>query len=330
MAESVGSCCAAGRAGMEAGAARGADGIGVADGADGIGAAERDLSFAAPAEEVRARAERAVLIEAGSFRMGTEDADRNRADGESPVRSVDVSAFRIDPACVTNAEFAAFVAETGYVTEAEEFGWSFVFGALLEREVRRASPKPPGTPWWRAVDGARWDAPEGPGSTVTDRGDHPVVHVSLRDAEAFAGWCGMRLPREAEWEKAARGGLDQARYAWGDELTPGGEHRCNIWQGAFPVRNTLEDGFLGTAPVRSFPPNGFGLFEVAGNVWEWCSDRWTTGQAQSLDGDVRVMRGGSYLCHDSYCNRYRVAARSSTAAEDASGNKGFRLAVDAA
>ena len=330
MAESVGSCCAAGRAGMEAGAARGADGIGVADGADGIGAAERALSFAAPAEEVRARAERAVLIEAGSFRMGTEDPDRNRADGESPVRSVDVPAFRIDPACVTNAEFAAFVAETGYVTEAEEFGWSFVFGALLEREVRRASPKPPGTPWWRAVDGARWDAPEGPGSTVTDRGDHPVVHVSLRDAEAFAGWCGMRLPREAEWEKAARGGLDQARYAWGDELTPGGEHRCNIWQGAFPVRNTLEDGFLGTAPVRSFPPNGFGLYEVAGNVWEWCSDRWTTGQAQSLDGDVRVMRGGSYLCHDSYCNRYRVAARSSTAAEDASGNKGFRLAVDAA
>lgn len=330
MAESVGSCCAAGRAGMEAGAARGADGIGVADGADGTGAAERDLSFAAPAEEVRARAERAVLIEAGSFRMGTEDPDRNRADGESPVRSVDVPAFRIDPACVTNAEFAAFVAETGYVTEAEEFGWSFVFGALLEREVRRASPKPPGTPWWRAVDGARWDAPEGPGSTVTDRGDHPVVHVSLRDAEAFASWCGMRLPREAEWEKAARGGLDQARYAWGDELTPGGEHRCNIWQGAFPVRNTLEDGFLGTAPVRSFPPNGFGLYEVAGNVWEWCSDRWTTGQAQSLDGDVRVMRGGSYLCHDSYCNRYRVAARSSTAAEDASGNKGFRLAVDAA
>ena len=330
MAESVGSCCAAGRAGREAGAARGADGIGVVDGADGIGAAERDLSFAAPAEEVRARAERAVLIEAGSFRMGTEDPDRNRADGESPVRSVDVPAFRIDPACVTNAEFAAFVAETGYVTEAEEFGWSFVFGALLEREVRRASPKPPGTPWWRAVDGARWDAPEGPGSTVSERGDHPVVHVSLRDTEAFAGWCGMRLPREAEWEKAARGGLDQARYAWGDELTPGGEHRCNIWQGAFPVRNTLEDGFLGTAPVRSFPPNGFGLFEVAGNVWEWCSDRWTTGQAQSLDGDVRVMRGGSYLCHDSYCNRYRVAARSSTAAEDASGNKGFRLAVDAA
>ena len=313
-----GSCCAAWRAelGASAGPTAGAGGA-------------ADLSVAAPVEEVRARAERAVLIEAGAFRMGTEDADRHRGDGESPVRSVEVPAFGIDATCVTNAEFAAFVGETGYVTEAEEFGWSFVFGALLGKELRRASRKPPGTPWWRAVDGARWDRPEGPGSTVTERGEHPVVQVSLRDAEAFAAWCGMRLPREAEWEKAARGGLDQARYAWGDQLTPGGEHRCNIWQGGFPVRNTLEDGFLGTAPVRSFPPNGFGLYEVAGNVWEWCSDRWESGQTASLTGDVRVMRGGSYLCHDSYCNRYRVAARSSTAAEDASGNKGFRLAVDA-
>ena len=285
-------------------------------------------AWAMPAAEVRARAERTVAIAAGTFRMGSADSDRNPGDGESPVRSMDVPAFRIDPACVTNAEFAAFVAETGYVTEAEEFGWSFVFGALLDKELRRASRKPPGTPWWRAVDGARWDRPEGPGSSAADRPDHPVVHVSLRDAEAFAAWCGMRLPREAEWEKAARGGLDQARYAWGDELTPGGEHRCNIWQGAFPVRNTLEDGYLGAAPVRSFPPNGYGLYEVAGNVWEWCSDPWTTGEASSLNGDVRVMRGGSYLCHDSYCNRYRVAARSATATEDASGNKGFRLAVD--
>nr|WP_255407880.1 formylglycine-generating enzyme family protein [Brachybacterium sp. UMB0905] len=284
--------------------------------------------MAADPAAVRARAEQAVLIEAGEFRMGTADRDQNPLDGEGPVRTVDVPAFRIDPTCVTNAEFAAFVEETGYVTEAEEFGWSFVFGALLGAQLRRASPKPPGTPWWRAVQGARWDRPEGPGSDVQQRAEHPVAHVSLRDAEAFAVWCSMRLPREAEWEKAARGGLDQRRYAWGDELTPGGEHRCNIWQGAFPVRNTLEDGYLATAPVRSFPPNGFGLYEVAGNVWEWCSDRWTTGTAPSMDGDVRVMRGGSYLCHDSYCNRYRVAARSATAAEDSSGNKGFRLAVD--
>lgn len=320
MAE-TGSCCAAGRADMEPVAADGS--------AREVAADPALLAVAEPAAEVRARAERAVLIEGGAFRMGTEDADRNPGDGESPVRTVDVPVFRIDAVCVTNAEFAAFVAETGYITETEEFGWSFVFGALLDKELRRASRKPPGTPWWRAVEGARWDAPEGPGSSIVGRGDHPVVHVSLRDAEAFAAWCGMRLPREAEWEKAARGGLDQARFAWGEDLTPGGDHRCNIWQGGFPVRNTLEDGHLGTAPVRSFPPNGFGLYEVAGNVWEWCSDAWTTGQAASLTGDVRVMRGGSYLCHDSYCNRYRVAARSSTAAEDASGNKGFRLAVDA-
>lgn len=302
-----------------AGGARGAD----------ESASSAAAAVAAPIDEVRSRSERAVLIEAGPFRMGSESAECNPGDGEGPVRTVDVPAFRIDAACVTGAEFAAFVAETGYVTEAEEFGWSFVFGALLETGLRRASRKPPGTPWWRAVEGARWDAPEGPGSSLSGREDHPVVHVSLRDAEAFASWCGMRLPREAEWEKAARGGLDQARFAWGEELTVAGEHRCNIWQGAFPVRNTLEDGFLGTAPVRSYPANGFGLYEVAGNVWEWCSDAWTTGQADSLTGDVRVMRGGSYLCHDSYCNRYRVSARSSTAAEDASGNKGFRLAADA-
>src|SRR5699024_1437991 len=229
-------------------------------------------AVAAPTEEVRARAERTVLVEAGPFRMGTEDADRNPGGGESPVRTGAVPAFRIDPAGVTGAEVAAFVAETGYVTEAEEFGWSSVFGGLLGTELRRASRKPPGTPWWRAAEGARWDAPEGPGSSLGGRGDHPAVHVSLRDAEAFAAWCAVRLARVAEGGKAGRGGLDPARYVWGDELTPGGEDRCNIWQGAFPVRNALEDGHLGTAPVRSFPPNGYGLYEVAGNVWEWCSD----------------------------------------------------------
>jgi formylglycine-generating enzyme required for sulfatase activity len=280
---------------------------------------------AADADTTRSRAEHAVDVPAGTFRMGTDDPDQNPHDGEGPVRNVDVPAFRIDPTCVTTAEFAAFVWETDYVTEAEAFGWSYVFGSLLSREVRRASPKPPGTPWWRAVTGATWATPEGPGSDLSGRGDHPVVHVSLRDVCAFAEWCGMRLPTEAEWEKAARGGLDQARYAWGDELTPGGEHRCNIWQGVFPTGNTAEDGYVGTAPVRSYPANGYGLFEVAGNVWEWCNDRWDRPGAQSLDGDVRVIRGGSYLCHDSYCNRYREAARTASAAEDASGNKGFRL-----
>lgn len=287
-------------------------------------------SIAAPADEVRSRAERTVLIEAGAFRMGTEDRDRNPLDGEAPIRTVDVPAFRIDACTVTNAEFAAFVQDSGYVTEAEEaFGWSFVFAGLLTSEQRRSAAKPPGTPWWRAVMQAFWYQPEGPGSSIEERADHPVVHVSLRDAEAFAAWCGMRLPREAEWEKAARGGLDQARYAWGDELRPNGEHQCNIWQGSFPFTNTEEDGFLGTAPVRTYAPNGFGLFQMAGNVWEWCSDRWSTGAAPSMTGDVRVVRGGSYLCHDSYCNRYRVAARHASAVEDTAGNKGFRLAADA-
>ncbi|MDO5662951.1 MAG: formylglycine-generating enzyme family protein [Brachybacterium sp.] len=269
-----------------------------------------------------------MLIAASPYRRGTADPDANPLDREGPVRTVDVPAFRIDPCCVTNGEFAAFVADTGYVTEAEEFGWSYVFGGLLDREVRRSSVRPPGSPWWRGVTGARWDRPEGPGSHVADRAGHPVVHVSLRDAEAFAAWCGMRLPREDEWEKAARGGLDQARYPWGDELTPDGEHRCNIFQGVFPTRNTAEDGFTGTAPVRSYPPNGYGLYETTGNVWEWCADPWDGADAPSMDGDVRVIRGGSYLCHDSYCNRYRVAARTASAAEDSSGNKGFRLVAD--
>jgi formylglycine-generating enzyme required for sulfatase activity len=158
---------------------------------------------------------------------------------------------------------------------------------------------------------------------VADRLDHPVVHVSHRDAAAFCQWAGVRLPTETEWEYAARGGLEQARYAWGDELTPGGRHMCNIWQGTFPTRNTAEDGYVGTAPVRSFPPNGFGLYEVAGNVWELCDSPWVPGE---VDSPERVIRGGSYLCHASYCNRYRVAARTRTTVDSSTGNTGFRVA----
>ncbi len=269
--------------------------------------------------------------------MGTTDADANPLDGEGPVREVELSAFAIAPTQVTTAEFATFVDATGYVTEAEEIGWSFVFASFLPAALRASSPRVPEAPWWCAVDGATWRSPEGPGSDVADRADHPVVHVSWRDAEAYARWVGGRLPTEAEWERAARGGLVGARFPWGDELEPGGVHVCNIWQGRFPVKNTADDGFVGTCGVRAFPANGFGLFGVAGNVWEMVADRWSTdhGATRVRDprgpdvGTSRVMRGGSYLCHDSYCNRYRVAARTQNTPDSSSGNQGFRVAFDA-
>lgn len=275
-----------------------------------------------------------VALRGGTFRMGSLDADRNPGDGEEPVRSVTLSPFEIGATQVTTNEFAAFVESTGYVTEAEEIGWSFVFAAFLPAAIRGRSPRVPQAPWWCAVSGATWAAPEGLGSDVGERGDHPVVHVSWRDAETYAAWMGARLPTEAEWEYAARGNLHGARYPWGDELTPGGTHMCNIWQGRFPTRNTLDDGYRGTCPVRAFPPNGFGLYGVAGNVWDMVSDWWTTEHAAAPrrdprgpdTGSARVMRGGSYLCHESYCNRYRVGARTRNTPDSSSGNQGFRIA----
>jgi sulfatase modifying factor 1 len=269
------------------------------------------------------RFEGMVELPGGTFRMGTDDADGFPEDQEGPVREVAVGPFAIGAQAVTNGRFAEFVDATGYETDAERFGWSYVFAKFLPKELRRASPRLEQTPWWCGVTGAQWRRPEGPGSDLDGRWDHPVVHVSWHDAAAFCAWAGARLPTEAEWEYAARGGLDQARYPWGDELTPGGEHRCNIWQGRFPVQNTQEDGFSGTAPADAFQPNGFGLYNVAGNVWEWCAD-WFDRAEQS-----RAMRGGSYLCHESYCNRYRVAARSSNTPDSSTGNLGFRVAADA-
>jgi formylglycine-generating enzyme required for sulfatase activity len=283
------------------------------------------------------------VIPGGLFLMGTDTKDGFPADGEGPIRKVNLRPFLMDTTAVTNAQFADFVKSTGYKTEAERIGWTYVFHHFVTGRAReRVIGSTAQTPWWLAVKGAYWAKPEGPDSNIRQRRDHPVVHVSWNDAAAYAAWAGKRLPTEAEWELAARGGLEQAIYPWGDDLTPGGEHRCNIWQGTFPAYNSKDDGFHGTCPADAFPPNGYGLRNVSGNVWEWCADWFSASHhAQEppdvvredptgpLEGAARVLRGGSYLCHRSYCNRYRVAARSSNTPDSSTGNMGFRCAADA-
>jgi formylglycine-generating enzyme len=278
-----------------------------------------------------------VLLAGGEFLMGTDSREGYPDDGEGPVRKVRLQPFWIDAVAVSNARFAEFVDATGHVTEAERFGWSFVFAGLLPDDF------PPtrgvaAAPWWRQVHGADWRHPEGRHSSSADRLDHPVVHVSWDDALAYCRWAGKRLPTEAEWEYAARGGLEQQRYPWGDKLTPDGEHRMNVWQGRFPSLNTKEDGYFAAATVDAFPPNGYGLYNMTGNAWEWCTDWFSPtfhvkgprdNPTGPPGGDRKVMRGGSYLCHRSYCYRYRVAARSANTPDSSTGNLGFRCVRDA-
>ena len=262
-----------------------------------------------------------VALDRGEFLMGSEDRLAYPDDGEGPVRRVRVERFRVDAHAVSNVDFARFIEETAYVTEAERFGWSFVFGGLLPDDfppTRGVS----NAPWWRQVESADWRHPEGPQSGLDGRGDHPVVHVSWNDAQSYCAWAGKRLPTEAEWEYAARGGLEAKVYPWGNDLEPGGEHRMNVWQGSFPVDNSCADGFYGTCPVDAFPANGYGLYNATGNVWEWCADLFRA------DLPNRATRGGSYLCHESYCRRYRVAARNSLTPDSSTGNTGFRCIAD--
>ena len=259
-----------------------------------------------------------VLLKGGSFRMGTD----NGMPYEAPVHVVELDAFYIDEHEVTVEEFAQFVDATKYVTDAEKFGWSAVFD-INEHE-------------WKRIDGADWQHPEGINSTVNV--NEPVSQISWHDASAFAKWAGKRLPTEAEFEYAERGGLDQKEYAWGNELMPDGKFLANWWQGNFPDINTGEDGFVGRAPIKSFPPNGYGLYDMTGNVWEWCSD-WYDDEYYSRapkhgprgpeNGDERVIRGGSFLCAGNYCSNYRVAGRSHSTPDSAMNNLGFRCARDA-
>ncbi len=283
------------------------------------------------------------LLPGGEFLMGTDGDYGFSADGEGPAHAVRLDPFHIDVTTVTNEQFNTFVNATGYKTEAERFGWSFVFQGHLTPQQQAAAERlrVVGSEWWCRVDGATWRHPEGPGSNIKKRWDFPVVHVSWHDAAAYAAWAGKRLPTEAEWEYAARGGLVQKRFPWGDELEPGGKHLMNVWQGDFPEHNTATDGHYGPAPAKSFRANGHGLYQMTGNVWEWCWDWFDagyyrssppvnpTGPAGPADGQRRVMRGGSYLCHASYCNRYRTDARSSNTPDSSTTNLGFRCVRDA-
>ena len=280
-----------------------------------------------------------LRLDGGKFLMGTDHAKGFPLDGEGPVREVVLDPFWIDASPVTVDQFRHFIRETGYVTESERFGWSFVFHAQVpeERYAELVDDTVLNHEWWCKVDGADWSKPEGPGSDVKGREGFPVTHVSWNDADEYAKWAGKRLPTEAEFEYAQRGGTEQLLFWWGNDLEPGGRHMCNVFQGEFPRHDAAADGYAGPCPVDAFPANPYGMLSSIGNVWEWTADFFDpvyhvtathTNPVGPPRGTAKVMKGGSYLCHESYCNRYRLGARTSNTPDSATGNLGFRCVRD--
>lgn len=274
-------------------------------------------------------------IPGGTFLMGVDSAEGFAEDGEGPARDVLMDGFRMSRTVITNAQFRTFVRSTSYITEAEQAGWSFVFYLQVNRDRRKAARQVSrDVPWWLPLEGACWQRPQGPGSDIDGQLDHPVVHVTWNDASAYCAWAGVRLPSEAEWEYAARGGLHGQRYPWGNELAPEGAGQCHIWRGEFPSKPAA-GWWPGTIRADDLDPNGYGLYNMVGNVWEWCAD-WFDPRYHLFTPDRnplqerytgrRSQRGGSFLCHASYCNRYRVAARSANTPDTSTSNCGFRVA----
>jgi len=277
------------------------------------------------------------VIKEGTFFMGSDYELGFLSDGEGPVREIRLSEFYIDKFPVTNLNFDKFCESTGYKTDAEKYGWSFVFYKLIsEKTKKNISESVENAPWWLKVDLASWKNPYGPDSNILNIENHPVVHISWNDAIAYANWVGKDLPTEAEWECAARGGQEKKLFSWGNEKLEISK-KCNIWEGEFPEINTLNDGWLATSPVDYYEPNNFDIYDTSGNVWEWNND-WFSASFHNLErkktrnnpsgpnyGTSKTMKGGSYLCNDSYCNRYRVAARTQNSPDSSTGNLGFRL-----
>ncbi len=278
-------------------------------------------------------AETLTTVPGGFFDMGARQS-RYPDDHDSPRRRVHQSEFAIGKYAVTNRIFAQFIAESGYETTAQTEGWSYVFHLFLDN-IADFPGHVETAPWWRQVFGATWAHPTGPNSHWQDVADHPVTHVSWYDAQAFCAFTGTQLPSESQWEKAARGGLVHKKFPWEGGLTPGGIHKSNVWQGQFPDINTADDGHLGTAPVDAYEPNGYGIYNMTGNVWEWCADWFGPAQIAKRPlrdplgpdaGPGRVVRGGSYLCHASYCERYQTHSRTQNTADSSTGHTGFRIA----